>query len=105
MTASRDEGFGLPVVEAMALGTPALISDIPIFREIGGDAAVYFDPDSVDSVVAGVRALENADEWRRRSAASTAWAKRYNWPDAAKQLLAVLTETVERRTARETAEN
>lgn len=97
VTASRDEGFGLPVVEAMALGTPVLISDIPIFREIGGEAAVFFDPDSVESVVAGVRQLEDPAEWKRRSAASVAWAQRYNWPDAAKQLLAVLTETVERR--------
>ncbi len=100
VTASRDEGFGLPVVEAMALGTPALISDIPIFREIGGDAAVYFDPQREDSVVAGVRILEDASEWARRSAASTAWAQRYNWPDAAKQLLVVLTEAVDRRSAR-----
>jgi glycosyltransferase involved in cell wall biosynthesis len=99
VSASRDEGFGLPVVEAIALGTPVLISDIPIFREIGGDAAVYFDPDSVDSVVDGVRQLENAAEWKRRSAASVEWAQRYNWPDAARQLLAVLTETAERRAA------
>ncbi|MDP3209106.1 MAG: glycosyltransferase family 1 protein [Rhodoglobus sp.] len=97
VTASRDEGFGLPVVEAMALGTPVLISDTPIFREIGGEAAVFFDPDSEDSVVAGVRTLEDAAEWKRRSAASVAWAKRYNWPDAAAQLLSVLTETVKRR--------
>ena len=97
VTASRDEGFGLPVVEAMALGTPVLISDIPIFREIGGEAAVFFDPDSIESVVAGVRQLEDAEEWKRRSAASVAWAKRYNWPDAAKQLLAVLTSAAESR--------
>lgn len=100
VTASRDEGFGLPVVEAMALGTPVLISDIPIFREIGGDAAVYFDPDSVESVVAGVRHLEDPAEWKRRSAASVSWAMRYNWPDAARQLLEVLTETVTRRARR-----
>jgi glycosyltransferase involved in cell wall biosynthesis len=97
VSASRDEGFGLPSVEAMALGTPVLLSDIPIFREIGGDAAGYFDPDSVDSFVAAVRELEDPAEWKRRSAASAVWAKRYNWPDAAKQLLQVLTETVEKR--------
>jgi glycosyltransferase involved in cell wall biosynthesis len=96
VSASRDEGFGLPVVEAMALGTPVLINDIPIFREIGGEAALYFDP-TVDSVVAGVRRLEDAAEWKARSAASVEWAKRYSWPDAAQQLLEVLTETVGRR--------
>lgn len=99
VSASRDEGFGLPVVEGQALGTPALLSDTAIFREIGGDAAGYFDPDSVDSFVAAVRALEDPVEWERRSRASTEWAKRYNWPDAARQLLTVLEETVARRSA------
>ena len=100
VTASRDEGFGLPVVEAQALGTPVLVSDIPIFREIGGPGAGYFHPDRVDEVVAAVRALEQPGEWARRSAASAEWAARFNWPDAARQLLDILTETVERRRAR-----
>ncbi|MBN9240967.1 MAG: mannosyltransferase [Micrococcales bacterium 70-64] len=98
VTASRDEGFGLPVVEAQALGTPVLLSDIPIFREIGGPAAGYFDPDSTASFVAAVRELEDPAEWERRSAEAARWARRFNWPDAAKQLLEVLTETHERRT-------
>jgi len=100
VSASRDEGFGLPVVEAQALGTPALLSDTAIFREIGGEPAGFFDPDSVDSVVTAVRALEADGEWARRSAASVEWARRYNWPDAAKQLLGVLEEAVARRAAR-----
>ena len=90
VSASRDEGFGLPVVEAQALGTPVLVADIPIFREIGGAPAGYFDPSSVDSFVAAVHALEDPAEWTRRSAESVTWSKRYNWPDAAKQLLEVL---------------
>jgi glycosyltransferase involved in cell wall biosynthesis len=100
VSASRDEGFGLPVVEAQALGTPVLLSDIPIFREIGGEPAGYFDPSSVDSFVSAVRELEQPDEWARRSAASAEWAKRYNWPDAARALLGVLEQTVARRSAR-----
>lgn len=38
------EGFGLPVVEAMQLGTPVICSDLPAFREIAGDIPVYLDP-------------------------------------------------------------
>ena len=97
VSASRDEGFGLPVVEAQALGTPVLLSDTEIFREIGGEPAGFFDPSSVESLVDAVKKLDDPGEWRRRSLASSEWAKRYNWPDAARQLLEVLTETVERR--------
>ncbi|BDZ50574.1 hypothetical protein GCM10025867_28150 [Frondihabitans sucicola] len=58
VTASRAEGFGIPVIEGMALGTPAVVSDIPIFREIGGDTALYFDPESPASIASAVRRLE-----------------------------------------------
>jgi len=43
---SHYEGFGMPVLEAMQHGAPVLLSDIPVFREVAGDAAVYFDKDS-----------------------------------------------------------
>lgn len=41
---SFSEGFGLPLAEALALGTPVLCSNIPVFHEIGGDCATYLDP-------------------------------------------------------------
>ncbi|RAF51964.1 glycosyltransferase family 1 protein, partial [Burkholderia multivorans] len=50
VTASRAEGFGLPVIEAMAKGVPVAVSDIPIFHEITGDAAVFFDEDDPASI-------------------------------------------------------
>ena len=99
VSASRDEGFGLPVVEAQALGTPVLLSDTAIFREIGGEPAGFFDPSSTASFIAAVLELEDDTEWARRSAASIEWARRYSWPDAAKALLAVLIDAVERRAA------
>ena len=46
---SVDEGFGLPPLEAMSSGTPAIVSDIPVFREVLGDAAIYVDPDNCQS--------------------------------------------------------
>ena len=45
---SLHEGFGLPALEAMAQGTPALLSDIPAFREVAGDAAWFVDASDVD---------------------------------------------------------
>jgi glycosyltransferase involved in cell wall biosynthesis len=99
VSGSKDEGFGLPVVEGQALGAPAVLSDTEIFREIGGEPAVYFDPESVESLVSALRVLEDPAEWKRRSRASVEWVKRYNWPDAAALLLRVLTEAVAARSA------
>ena len=88
VTASRAEGFGIPLVEGMALGTPAVVSDIPIFREIGGDAALFFDVGSPSSVAAAVRRLEG--EWEARSAASRRQAARFSWRRSADVLLDLL---------------
>jgi glycosyltransferase involved in cell wall biosynthesis len=41
---SRAEGYGLPLIEALGLGVPAIASDLPVFREIAGDIPVYLDP-------------------------------------------------------------
>jgi glycosyltransferase involved in cell wall biosynthesis len=93
VTASHDEGFGIPLLEAMVLGTPVVVSDIPIFREIGGDAALYFAPDAPEEVAARVRQLEEDGAWAARSAAGRAQAERYTWDTSAKRLLDVLTAT------------
>ncbi|MCU1509920.1 MAG: glycosyltransferase family 1 protein [Glaciihabitans sp.] len=100
VSASRDEGFGIPLVESMAGGTPVVVSDIPIFREIGGDAAVYFDVDAPSSFAAAVKSLEDPAEWTRRSLLSHERSLAYDWNRSAETLLAVLQRTVAARTAR-----
>ena len=90
VSGSRDEGFGLPLVEAMALGTPLVVSDIPVFREVGGAAGAYVDPDDVDGFVAAVHALDDPDTWAERSAAARVRAAGYDWNVSAKTLLALL---------------
>jgi alpha-1,2-rhamnosyltransferase len=79
------EGFGLPLVEAMQRGLPAMGSDIPVFREIGGDYMAYFDledPQSLTDLVIGMQrsgvfpAPLNLEQWR--------WL---SWREASAQLV------------------
>ena len=51
------EGFGLPVLEAMACGTPVVTSNVSSIPEVGGDAALYFDPVDVDAMIDVIRRL------------------------------------------------
>ena len=61
------EGFGVPIIEALAANTPVLCSDIPVFREVAGELADYFDPFSTASICASVtRVLARQEEWRRK---------------------------------------
>jgi glycosyltransferase involved in cell wall biosynthesis len=91
VTASRDEGFGIPLVEAMSLGIPVVVSDIPIFREIGGDAGLYCDPNDPLAFAAAVHVLEEPGEWARRSALAVDQAARYSWGGSARTLLRAIT--------------
>lgn len=60
--ASRTEGFGLPLVEAMWYGRPVIASDIPVFREIGGDYPRYFDLEDVQELARQLHATVRSTE-------------------------------------------
>jgi len=51
---SKEEGFGFPILEAFDFGLPVVASDIPVLREIGADACVYVNPDSLEDIARGL---------------------------------------------------
>ncbi len=83
---SKAEGFGLPVLEAMACGVPVLCSNAMSLPEVGGEAVAYFDPDDVDELAATVKVLMDAGELRgilsrsgRERARSFPWKRTAEW--------------------------
>jgi glycosyltransferase involved in cell wall biosynthesis len=84
VSASKDEGFGIPLIEAMSLGTPVVCSDIPIFREVADGAALYFDADDAEQFAKQVQTL--GSEWRQASQKALENAERFSWADSARKL-------------------
>ena len=84
------EGFGLPVLEAMACGTPVAASNASCIPEIGGEAALYFDPLDLEAMVGAMRRLLRdaglQDGMRARGLAQSA---QFSWKRAAAETQAV----------------
>lgn len=83
------EGFGLPALEAMSLGTPAIVSEIPVFKEVYKDAGIYFTPQlesELSSRMNEVLSMSTTD--RKKFAAKVqTFTKQYSWKDMTKKIV------------------
>ncbi|OGM22509.1 hypothetical protein A2961_02725 [Candidatus Woesebacteria bacterium RIFCSPLOWO2_01_FULL_39_21] len=93
---SMFEGFGLPGLEAMAAGTLVACSDIPTFREVYGENAIYFDPKNSESVVGSMLKILNISsaERAKRIKKSQEYVKQFNWCETAKKTLEIYNSIV-----------
>lgn len=88
VSASRAEGYGLPLAEALKLGVPAVVSDRPFFREIAGnDSAVFADPNDAENFARGVQSLNDPIVRQTRIAEGKIAVDRFSWDESAKILL------------------
>lgn len=80
------EGFGIPVIEAMSQNLPCVISDIPVFREIGDDTVIYVNPKSINSISNGIKkSLESSKHNNQHPK-----LKKFNWEFSADKVIRVI---------------
>ena len=83
------EGFGLPIIESMACGTPVMTSRTGACPEIAAGAAVLVDPYDIDSMAGGIEQVTNAAEASRLRALGRERTRMFDWSSAAAATLDV----------------
>lgn len=90
------EGFGIPPLEAQACGCPVVLSDIPVFKEIYRDSAVYFNPLDPDDIANKIEEVLNDDNLRvSLTKKGFENAKKYTWENSAKLFFKVLDKVMQ----------
>lgn len=92
------EGFGLPVLEAMACGTPVITSNASSLPEVAGEAALLVDPHDIGALIRAARAVLDGEELRSElRAKGPKQAARFSWEKAARETLVVYTSLLAAR--------
>jgi len=88
---SKEEGFGLPIIEAQMIGTPVVCSDMTIFHEVAGDGALFFDFDLPKQFANQVSKLDNPKFVEDLVKKGHNQAEKFSWKQSAKKLYDIIT--------------
>ena len=92
------EGFGIPILEAMAQKVPVIASDIPPHREIAEEAAVFFDPHNAEDLSRKILKLIEDENLRSRLIVRGAeQIKKFSWKKTAEKIISIIEKTVKDR--------
>jgi len=86
VSASLDEGYGIPVADAMALGVPAVITNMPIFHEVAGNGALYFNPTDAADFAKQVKKASQLEIYQDLSAKGLVQSQTFSWTTSAQTL-------------------
>lgn len=90
VSASKDEGYGIPLAEALSMGVPVVVSDIPIFHEVAGEGAEYFDHSKPKDFAGAVKKMQKLDNYKYRASRGQKHIQRFSWDRSADALLSAI---------------
>ena len=87
VSASKSEGYGLPLAEALKLGTPAVVTDMAVFHEVAGEGALYANPEDPKDFANKIISLDQLDTRMKLITAGKRQIETFSWSNSAKVLL------------------
>lgn len=87
VSASKDEGYGLPIAEALMQTVPVVVSDIPIFHEVAGPGALYFEHSNPKMFADQLLLMQNKNIYEKHAIAGKKHIAKFNWVKSASELI------------------
>ncbi|MEI6835600.1 MAG: glycosyltransferase family 1 protein [Candidatus Falkowbacteria bacterium] len=88
---TRHEGFGIPVLQALACGVPTAVSDLPVLHEVAEDSVLYFDQNNKQAIAQAMAKIVSDKDLRHKLiTAGREQVKKFSWLNCAKETLAVM---------------
>lgn len=94
VSASKAEGYGLPLAEALKLGVPAVVSDMEIFREVAGNGALYANPEDPQSFASKICDLDDVSKRKKLVTVGKKHIAKYSWEESARSLLDAINKII-----------